>query len=74
MSVEIGASPENERFFEVEDDKGGGDVGKGQLSEDYAGDVVEAFVRAGSGAVGGEEEGTDVTAEIYKLFVSADKY
>lgn len=55
VSVEIGARPEDEGFFEVEDDEWGGDVAEGDLREDDAGDVVDALVGARRGALCVEE-------------------
>ena len=66
VNEEVGARPYYQRAGEGEYYEWCGDVGEGELRYEHAEDVVELFVRAGGPfVVCAEEEGADVSAEVF---------
>jgi hypothetical protein len=62
--VEVDARPDQEGGVQVEDYEGGRREAEGELRDEVGCEIVVAFLGRGVEAVGGEEEGADVAAEV----------
>ena len=63
--VEVDAGPDEEGGREGEQHEGGHGEGEGGLSRQETEEVIVQFVGGGAEAVGGEEEGADVSADVW---------
>lgn len=64
--VEVDARPDEEGVVQGEEDEGRGGEAEGGLGGEVGRGVVVGFVGRGAGAVGGEEEGADVAADVWR--------
>jgi len=64
--VEVDARPDEQGVAQGEEHEGRGGEAEGGLRCEVGGAVVVGFVGRGTRAVGGEEEGTDVAADVWR--------